>query len=137
MNRKKKIRFTSVGGSSILTIFAVLCFIIFALLTLSTAKADRKIADRSVEAVLQYYEADTQAEEILASIRSGKIPEEVTKETDSLYSYSCPIDENQTLQVKIRVKDESYEILEWKKVYIGPWKADDTIEVFGGTEILD
>ena len=33
--KKRKLSFTSVGGSSILTIFAVLCFLVFALLSLT------------------------------------------------------------------------------------------------------
>lgn len=44
---KKKFNLTSVGGSSILTIFGVLMLIVFALLSLSTAKADRNLADRT------------------------------------------------------------------------------------------
>ena len=47
---KKKFNLTSVGGSSILTIFGVLMLIVFALLSLSTAKADRNLADRTWQA---------------------------------------------------------------------------------------
>lgn len=138
MSRKKKISFTSVGGSSILTIFAVLCFIVFALLTLSTAKADRRLADRSADAVTSYYEADTQAEKILASLRGGTVPEGVRTEKNGIYRYNCPIGDSQELQVRVQIRGDAYTILEWKKVYTGQWKADDSIEVYGGgTEITD
>jgi len=66
-NRKKrKMSFTTVGGSSILTIFAVLCFVVFALLSLSTAKANSNLTNKATDATTNYYKADTEAEEILA-----------------------------------------------------------------------
>ena len=135
---RRKITFTTVGGSSILTIFAVLCFIIFALLSLSTAKANRTLTDKSVEAVTKYYQADTKAEEILAQIRDGELPDGVTKSGD-VYSYVCPLDENQQLNVEVEVKDKNkeYKILRWQKEYIGEWKTDTTIDVWGGAEITE
>ena len=73
--KKRKLSFTSVGGSSILTIFAVLCFLVFALLSLSTAKANYNLAEKSVKAVSNYYAADTKAEEIYSQIRAGNMPD--------------------------------------------------------------
>lgn len=131
--KKRKLSFTSVGGSSILTIFAVLCFIIFALLSLSTAKADYMLSEKSVKAVRDYYEADTQAEEILAQIRQGQVPDGVIQDGDR-YSYACPVDKNQQLTVEIEYKDASYRILKWRKEYTGEWKPDEKIEVWDGME---
>lgn len=134
--KKRKMSFTTVGGSSILTIFAVLCFIVFALLSLSTAKANSTLSKKSVDAVTAYYQADTRAEEILAQLRSGEMPEGVTKEGKT-YSYACDVDENQKLQVVVEIKKDSYEIKKWKKVYTGEWKADDSMKVWGGMEITE
>lgn len=131
--RKRKMSFTSVGGSSILTIFAVLCFIIFALLSLSTAKADHTLAKKSVDAVRAYYQADTHAEEILAQIRQGEVPEEVRQEGDH-YFFVCPVDSNQQLSVEVVCRDEEYRIIKWRKEYIGEWEPDDTIDVWDGME---
>lgn len=133
---RRKITFTTVGGSSILTIFAVLCFIIFALLSLSTAKANSTLATKSIDAVSNYYQADTKAEEILAQIRQGELPKGVTK-SGQVYSYTCSIDDNQQLSVKVQVKNKDYKILRWQKEYIGEWKADTSINVFGGAEITE
>lgn len=134
--KKKKLSFTTVGGSSILTIFAVLCFIVFALLSLSTAKANNELSQKSVAATEKYYEADTKAEEILAQIRQGKCPEGVRQE-GNVYSYSCALDDKQELQVVVEVTDGSYEIRQWRKSYIGEWKADTSMEVWGGMEITE
>ena len=131
--KKRKMSFTSVGGSSILTIFAVLCFIIFALLSLSTAKADYTLAEKSVNAVSNYYQADVQAEEILAQIRQGHVPEGVVKKGNR-YRYACPVDKNQQLTVEVVFKDDSYRILKWRKEYTGEWKPEEKIEVWDGME---
>lgn len=131
--KKRKMSFTSVGGSSILTIFAVLCFIIFALLSLSTAKANRVLAQKSVDAVSHYYQADTQAEEILAQIRQGQVPEGVEKDGNR-YAYSCPVDDNQQLTIEVEYRDNEVRILKWRKEYIGDWQPEDKIEVWDGME---
>lgn len=131
----RKMSFTTVGGSSIITIFAVLCFIVFALLSLSTAKADSQLEKKAVDATTKYYVADMKAEEILAKLRSGNYPLEGVIRAKNIYSYSCPIDEEQRLSVRVYIDGEKYKILQWKKEYIGSWKADDTMEVWGGMEI--
>lgn len=133
---KKKFNLTSVGGSSILTIFGVLMLIVFALLSLSTAKADRNLADRTWQAKEAYYKADREAEEILGRLRAGEVLEGVTK-NGKQYSYKCLIDDNQQLQVVVEISGKDYRIKQWKKVYTGDWQGDNSIEVFGGVQIDD
>lgn len=134
--KKRKLSFTSVGGSSILTIFAVLCFIVFALLSLSTSKANHKLSMKSVDAVSDYYAADTKAEEILAQIRLGQVPDGVKQKGDK-YLYVCPLNETQQLSVEVEVYDtDHYKVKKWKKEYVGDWKPDDTIDVWDGMEEL-
>lgn len=131
--KKRKLSFTSVGGSSILTIFAVLCFLVFALLSLSTAKANYTLSEKSVKAVSNYYKADTKAEEIFAQIREGKIPDGVEQKGNH-YIYTCAIDKKQQLYVEIKKSQQKYHILKWEKQYTGEWKPDETIDVWDGME---
>lgn len=131
--KAKKLSIPSVGGSSIITIFAVLCFIVFALLSLSTSKADSTLTQKSVDSVQKYYQADIKAEVILSQLRRGEIPDYVYSE-GNLYSYQCPIDENQQISVEVEINGDSYVVRKWKKEYIGEWKTDDTIKVWGGME---
>ena len=49
----KKISFPGVGVSSLLTIFAVLCLTVFALLSLSTVQAQTRLAETSRQATLE------------------------------------------------------------------------------------
>ena len=56
------------GGAIIIIIFVVLCLTIFGLLSFATAFADKKLADKNLANVSQYYGADLAAEEKLAMI---------------------------------------------------------------------
>ena len=100
-----------VGGSSLLVIFAVLCLTVFAMLSLTQAQADRRLARNSWSAVTGYYRADCQAQEILSQLRAGERPDGVTAEGEGVFSYACPISDAQTLEVRVRLAGESYEIL--------------------------
>ena len=120
-----------VGGSSLLVIFAVLCLTVFALLSVSTAQANRRLSEQTVQAVEEYYAADCRAEEILAEIRAGKTPEGVTLSGD-IYSYTCPISETQALAVTVRAEGGNYEILRWQAVSTVDWAGDDSLPIWDG-----
>ena len=127
-----KIKFpAAMGFSSLLTIFGVLCLTVFSLLSLSTAKADTRLADQSRQATYAYYEADCQAQEILAWLRSGTVPEGVTS-SNGVYSYECVISDTQILSVAVRLTGDSYEILRWQAVSTTQWEADESLRVWQG-----
>ena len=122
-----------VGGSSLLVIFAVLCLTVFAMLSLTQAQADRRLARNSWSAVTGYYQADCQAQEILSRLRAGERPQGVTEEGESTFSYACPISDTQTLQVRVRLAGESYEILAWRAVFTADWQADEDLDLWDGS----
>ncbi len=128
MNKSKR-GVALVGGSSLLVIFSVLCLTVFALLALSTVKADIRIADASVEAIEDYYRADCEAEDILARIRSGNIPEGV-KQEENIYAYSCPVSDTQVLSVIAEVTGEEYTIYQWKVILTEQWSPEEYINVW-------
>lgn len=70
MNPKGNFQF-SVGGSSILMIFVVLCLTTFGILSYSTADADCKITNKNAETVQSYYQACGNAEKKLKQIDSA------------------------------------------------------------------
>ena len=100
MKQKESISIPAFGGSSLLVIFAVLCLIVFALLSLSTAQAERRLADAAAGAVTEYYAADLQAQEIFARLQSGENIDGVRRSGDR-YDYCCRISENQVLEVSV------------------------------------
>ena len=132
---KEKMKFTlpAVGASSLLVIFAVLCLTVFALLSISTVRADGRLAEKTWTGVTGFYEADCKAEQILAQLRSGEIPEGVANE-DGVFTYTCHISQTQTLAVQVKIEGASYEILRWQAVSIATWQADDRIPVWTGQE---
>ena len=130
MNRQQTTQqFPMIGGSSLLVIFAVLCLTVFALLGFSTVQADKRLADVSAQAVADYYAADTQAEEILARLRSGQIPEGVTR-SGAVYSYCCTISATQVLQVE--VCEGTWDVLRWQAVSSTHWQPDEQMDLWNG-----
>jgi hypothetical protein len=123
-----------VGGSSLLVIFAVLCLTTFSLLSLSTVQADARLGDAAAQAVSGYYQADCQAETILAQLRQGQVPQGVTVDGDR-YTYACPISDSQTLAVEVEVHGTSYTVLRWQATYSADWEFDDSLEVWNGETI--
>ena len=128
---KKSMRFPPIGGSSLLVIFAVLCLTVFALLSLSTAQAGSRLSDASAQAVSDYYRADCRAEEILAQLRSGQLPEGVSVE-DGVYSYTCSISDTQALAVSVRLDRDHYTVLRWQAVSTIEWTPDESIDLWDG-----
>lgn len=134
MDREKRNRFSppAIGGVSLLVAFAVLCLTIFALLSLTTVRADTRLADASAQAAADYYAADCAAQEILARLRAGETPDEVSWDGD-IYSYSCPISSTRNLEVEVRVDGTSYTILRWQTAYAEEWTFDESLDLWDGT----
>lgn len=120
-----------VGGSSLLVIFAVLCLTVFALLSLSTVKADKRLADINARAVEEYYAADLEAERILSEIRVGNLPEGVAV-NGNIYSYSCPVSETQKLCVEVSVTEGGFDIIRWQTASTTEWTESDGLAVWRG-----
>ena len=121
-----------VGGSSLLVIFAVLCLTVFALLGFSTVQAGARLSQSTAKAVSAYYQADCQAEEIFARLRSGELPAGVTK-TEDIYSYVCPISDTQQLQVALQKEADGWTVLRWQAESTADWNADNTLNIWDGT----
>lgn len=131
MKEHKRFSPPAVGGVSLLVVFAVLALTVFALLSLSTAQADDRLADASVQAVTDYYEADCAAQEILARLRSGEMPPEVTV-TEGVCTYRCLISDTQELLVELLLDGQEYTVLRWQAVSTETWTPDDSLDLWDG-----
>lgn len=145
MAEKKRGSFAppALGGSSLLVAFAVLALTVFALLSLSTVRADVRLGDAAAESVKAYYAADAKAQEILARLRSGEMPENVEIKEWGVASYTVPISDTQELQVEVRLdrllldmETDTYTVLRWAEVATGDWDYDDGLDVWDGEMIL-
>lgn len=122
-----------VGGSSLLVIFAVLTLTVFALLSLSTVRADERLSLASAQAVSDYYAADCAAQEILAQLLAGEWVEGVEQQ-QNLYSYCCEISDSQMLEVTVQLENEDdYTVLRWQAVSTGNWEPDDSLHLWDGS----
>lgn len=130
MAKEKNTSFPAVGGSSLLAIFAVLCMVVFALLSITTVQAEKRLADASAEAVEAYYAADRAAEQIYTRLRLGETVEGVQIDGD-IYRYSCPISEHQVLEVELR-KGEEWEVLRWQAVATPETVEDSDLNLWEG-----
>ena len=128
---KRNVSFGTPGGSALMVTFAVLCLVVFAVLSLSTAQADKRLSEVSADAVRQYYEADREANRILSQIRKGSIPAGVETE-EGICRYSCRISDTRTLFVEVRVNGSDYEILRWQEEYTADWEPDTSLDVWSG-----
>ena len=133
MNKKEHSSLPAVGLSSLLVIFVALCLAVFAQLALSTAKADEKLSDQGHQAIMDYYQAEREADAIIAQLRSGKIPEGVTFE-DGIYSFQCVISDTQALEVEVKLEGETYTILKWQSVSTADRQAEEDLPVWSGEE---
>lgn len=132
MDKDSRMKPPVVGGSSLLVIFAVLCLTVFALLGLSTVQAGGRLSQSTVQAVSAYYEADCQAEEIFARLRSGELPEGVIH-SDTVYSYICPISGTQQLRVELEKAADGWTVLRWQAESTADWEPSDSLHVWDGT----
>jgi len=128
MDKRKTFSMPAVGGSALITMFAVLCLTVFALLTLSTALSGARLSSVSAEGAENYYAADTQAEEIFARLRAGELPPEV-REENGIYTYSCPIGSSAFLEVELRLREGCWEVLRWQSCPADNWETDDSLPV--------
>ena len=115
MSKREEFKIPAVGGSMLLSIFAVLCLMIFSFLCLSTVLASKRLNDASVKAIESYYKADCEAEEIFSRLRSGEVPEGVTQEGKRYY-YCCEISEEQVLNVELICEKDGWIIEKWQAV---------------------
>ena len=148
MSEQKKSGFAppALGGASLLVIFAVLALTIFALLSLSTVRADSRLSEAAAQAVRDYYAADCKAQAVLAWLRTGEgkenlqVPENFSIETsistypdrsETVHSYVIPISDTQELQVEVRVDGENnWEVLRWQAVPYGEWETDEGMDLW-------
>lgn len=74
-----------VGATSILMVFVILCLVVFAMLSLVNANADKKLNDRLATRIRAYYSACDKAETLLEDM-DGRL-EELYRENPEANSY--------------------------------------------------
>lgn len=132
MRKQETFSPAAVGGSSLLVIFAVLCLTVFALLSLSSVQAERRLADAATQSVVDYYQADLRAEEIFARLRDGEQIAGI-EENDGKYQFEVPISGRQTLAVTLARQGDTWTVLRWQTVTVEE-ALNESLNVWKGSE---
>lgn len=152
MENTEKKQKGSIGSSTLILIFIVLCLATFALLSLSNAGGDRNLANKNADAVRTYYEADSQGEQFVQMV--DQAVKEVRKETsdqvkqqqklaEKLGNYynadsmtaetDIPMDFDQALHVELALgSQENYIIRSWRVFNQKDYEIDNKIPVWDG-----
>ena len=151
MNQNNNRSPVSIGISSLILIFVMLCLLTFSVLSLVSARADMRLSQRSADRTAAYYDAENRANDILLSI-IGCMEEYAESPDPSVFyqqlqaqlegqdgisftdashlQYEVPLEEEQVLSVSLELSYEPYEdgshyrILAWNTVSLHEWNAD-------------
>ena len=148
------------GTSLLVVVFVVLCLVTLGLLSYKNGDTDRKQSQNSFHRVSVYYEADTEAKVLLASLDSylselfwaeskedylsdcGKIAEKfpfLTEAGDNSYFFDVKAGESQLLRVTFFVaypekgEDTFCHILQWSLIPSREWIPEETLHLYDGT----
>ena len=130
---EKRKGFSGAGLSTVLLIFVMLCLIVFATLSLSTAWTDLKMSRNIADRATAYYEAQSKAYKKIKEINEILTAE--YNEKKILYSFEQPIDETQKMRIELTIKYSAEnekvdcQITGWKNIQSEEWKADTDLPV--------
>ena len=153
MDGKSSRNKVSIGASSLILIFIVLCMATFGLLSLSSAQGDLKLARRNADAVKGYYEADNKGQQWLKGV-DEVLMEEMGKGQDStqcsleikdrlgdlydretgLISTDIPMDRGRSLRIELVLMcgEKRYEVKSWYVYNSEEYEIDTSMPVWGG-----
>lgn len=154
MNTHKKRSVVSIGTTTIVLIFVLLCLLTFSVLSLVSAQANMRLSRKSADHTTAYYTAENTANEILAEViqcmenhLTGANAEEfyagVRSDLEGTHGiafpepsqlvWRVPVNKNQSLHVTLALSfeplsnGEHYQIISWNTENTYPWGEDQTI----------
>lgn len=158
MENKKTNASVGMGGTLIITVFVVLCLMIFAVLSFTTAYSDLKLSKKAQDMTADYYSIHGKAEEKLSEISDilfeininetmeriiGKLSEidgvSFIDEENLIIYYEALGDKNQKISVTLNILQNTnnyyYEIAAWNLSNIElPVYEDEIIDIWEGIE---
>ena len=115
MNEKKPSSLPVMGLGSLLVVFIALCLALVAMLALGAVKNDASRNDQTHNAIMNLYQAEREADVIIAQLRNGIIPDGVTCE-DGVYQFRCVISDTRVLEVEVKLENGGHTVLRWEEV---------------------
>ena len=128
--KKERMSAVPVGACSLLTVLAVLCLTVLALLDYSSALADKRLSDAAAEAVKACYLADLDGEIVLSRLNNGETVEGIQPHDNSI-RYSVPVSGDRYLEAELVYTGDSWQVKRWKTV-VKSREVTERIPVFTG-----
>lgn len=114
----KNAPFLNIGSASLLVVFLVLCLVIFAVLTLTSAQSDYRFSERLADRRTAYYTACNQAEEQIAALCADGTLSHLTE----AYAFQVTINGRQALSVVLEPDgDGGFTVSSWQTVHTADW----------------
>lgn len=163
-SRKKQSSFSSIGITSLVLIFVMLCLLTFSVLSLVTARADLCLSQKNAERTSAYYDAENRANDVLLSVIScieeykdspdasvfyQKLRERLDGQNGILFTgadsleYEVLLDKEQLLSVSLEISYETYDdgshyrILAWNTVSTHEWESDGSLPLLDKEAVSD
>ncbi|MBR3949153.1 MAG: hypothetical protein IKJ84_00595 [Oscillospiraceae bacterium] len=111
--KKERISVNGVGGCSLLTVFGVLCLTVLALLSYSSALAEKRLSDAAAEAVKACYLAELEGETVRSRLNNGESVPGIQQQENSVM-YTVPISDHQYLEVKLVKTEFGWQVKRWQ-----------------------
>lgn len=124
----------------LITLTSALCTVIIIVISVTSlyvTNNEKQLVESAIQSNIAYYKADKSATKVLSDILNGEAPNGVTFSEEDEYGnqiveYSVKINNNQSLNVRAKISNNSYRILNWNTVFDGKWEPVDSIEVWEG-----
>ncbi|MFI3312803.1 MAG: hypothetical protein R3Y62_02850 [Eubacteriales bacterium] len=134
-----------VGSATLVMLFSVICLTIFAVLAVITAGNGLTLAEKSAQAVTDYYDADYSAVQVFNQLQGNYqgtlvAPADYDAELtvvngQPLLNYWVPMDDNQSIWVQVYEQDGTLAVSRWEVQQTGTWTAEETLDLWGGETI--
>lgn len=142
----------NIGSSLLLVIFLILCLVMFATLSVTTARSNYLLSQREAERVTAKTAADNASQQVLAALPSlcesadtasaetvattaGDIPVAIMPQGNghTIFSWQISISDTQALSVAVDLSSleqpQAYTITRWQTIKTTDWSSTDTVQV--------
>ncbi len=124
------------GMLTLLLTVAMLCLAVLSVLSLETAQADLRLADRAALGLTQTVEADSRGQEFLArldqTLAAGGSPADLGAQADEKGQWTIQLNcgEAGTLSVGFVLEGEGWRVTLWQLQR--PWQPDQQLDLWTG-----
>lgn len=132
--KKKEIPVMNVGISLLILVFMTLALLIFSVLSLENAVADRRLSQKAADHTTAYYATASRIQEkMMAYMQTA---EEDNWKVGTSFSFEEEVADGQMLVISVILEEEEgqkkWEVTQWQLQSSDDWEADRALNVYQG-----